>query len=112
MEAASCAQMGIEYSGDIEMFYNGRSFKTHCLAANDAGTAGVAFTRFWNYDGRTTGGFPAGADDVLGEAYGTCEDKDACFQRLPSFVPEQGSEVRASSDGSALVARVLISIRR
>ena len=46
----------------------------------------------WHYDGRTTGGFPAGADDVLGESYGACEDLNACFQRLPTFVPEQGAE--------------------
>ena len=92
LEAASCAQMGVAVSGDISMFYNGRAFTTHCLSAADVGTTGAPFTRFWHYDGRTTGGFPAGADDVLGESYGSCEDTNACFQRLPTFVPEQGAE--------------------
>ena len=39
------------------------------------------------------GGFPAGENDVLGHAYGTCEDNDACFQRLPAFVVEEGTEL-------------------
>ena len=33
-------------------------------------------------------GWPSAAKDVLKDAYGTCENEWACFQRLPSFLPE------------------------
>ena len=102
-EAASCAQMGITSTSDVSMYYNNRAFETHCLAAEDVGTTGAAFTRFWHYDGRVTGGFPAGARDVLGEAYGACEDLNACFQRLPSFVPERGSEFLVTDGVSTML---------
>jgi hypothetical protein len=103
VDAASCAQMGITDTSDVSMFYNGRGFTTHCLAAADVGTTGAAFTRFWHYDGRLSGGFPAGAEDVLGEAYGSCEDLNACFQRLPTFVPEQGAEFLVTDGTSTML---------
>ena len=105
VEAASCAQMGIQETGDQTMYLSGlaRPFQTHCLSAADAGTTGASFTRFWHYDGRVTGGFPDGTDDVLGEAYGACEDPNACFGRLPDFVREQGSELLVTDGISTML---------
>ena len=84
--AATCAQMEVTESKDETMFYGGRFFKTHCMAAADVGTSGNSFTRFWHYDGRKNG-WPKSVKDVLKDAYGTCEDADACFQRLPVSCP-------------------------
>ena len=46
--------------------------------------------------------FPAHVNDVLGDKYGMCTDKNACFGRLPSWLKEEGTELLISDGTNTL----------
>ena len=100
---ASCAEAGsaLKKSGLYTLKSGSSTFVAHCLLAKDAGTSGAAFTRFWHYDGRSSG-WPSGTRDVLAQAYGTCQAGNYCFGRLPINTAEDGSELLVS-DGKEMI---------
>ena len=103
LKASTCAEAGsaLKKSGLYTLKSGSSTFVAHCLLAKDAGTSGAAFTRFWHYDGRSSG-WPSGTRDVLAQAYGTCQGDKYCFGRLPKNLPEDGSELLVS-DGKEMI---------
>jgi hypothetical protein len=109
--AASCAEYHALEPMDTSGIYGLRtgmgsgaiSFETHCSLAEDFGTTGHPFTRFWHYDGGEGAAWPEGSDDVLGDEYGSCQSEDFCFGRLPEWLSEKGAQL-VVFDGSTTVS--------
>ena len=95
--AATCAEFDalapIEASGIYGLrTAEGISFETQCMLAEDFGSTGHPFTRFWHYSGGQGGTWPE-SRDVLQDEYGGCDSSHYCFGRLPLWLSEVGTEL-------------------
>ena len=96
--AATCAEFNslspLEASASVGLrTADGISFETHCMLAEDFGTTGHPFTRFWHWNGGQGVAWPADSSDVLQDEYGGCGSAEYCFGRLPTFLEEAGTEM-------------------